>query len=299
MNLRLLTIGLMISCLPVTGQADSERPASPSRTTRSFKASEVFDSSQRILFQTDFQSGAFDKLKISEDDRYGLPAPSPDRLAIVPAPDSRAEARAVRFLVPHTEGAFRSEIAFPHETGYQERWYSTRIYVPADWEIDPDSRSDIVMQWHAIPGNWRATFPNAAIAVGGSHWELRRSFGAAQTGPERRSLTLAPLMTGRWVKWTVHVRWSPAGDGLFRVWMDDRLVAEETGPNVYTTIGVAYTPYFKTGIYRPAWKPNPNADDNTPPTASPLHRRLIYVTDICIGQGAPDELPATSPPLDR
>ena len=134
--------------------------------------------------------------------------------------------------------------------------------------FDPGRANDIVMQWHAIPGNWRATFPNLAISIGHTNWFVRQSFGCAQTNPTRTSVRLdVPVQRGTWTAWVIHARWSPGTNGLLQIWKDGRLVLDRPGPNVYGTIGVEYTPYLKTGIYHPEWHPN----------------KVIYSTDIKIG----------------
>ncbi len=59
---------------------------------------------------------------------------------------------------------------------------------------------------------------------------------------------------------------------------------EYKGPNVYGTIGEEYTPYLKTGIYRPEWNlSSPERQerfDNEKPVAT---NKVIYVTDVKIG----------------
>ena len=147
--------------------------------TRPFRAQHVFDYSQSIVFQDDFRSGRFGRWNFSEDDRYGLFQESPARMQIVDAPGLGVGCRAVRFVVPRAPNSFRAELSLPHENGFQERWYGERVMVPADWVFDPNRGGDIVMQWHAIPGNWRATFPNLAISIQQSNWVVRQSYGCA------------------------------------------------------------------------------------------------------------------------
>ena len=56
------------------------------------------------------------------------------------------------------------------------------------------------------------------------------------------------------------------------------------GTNVYSTIGVEYTPYLKTGIYHPEWHLDKDgrreAFDKETPVATNI---IIYVTDIKMG----------------
>lgn len=260
-------------------------PARASEPTRPFRAKDVFDPSQTIMFHDDFRSGQFGRWNFSEDDRYRLPRETPARIAIVDAPGLPAGAKAVRFAVPRATNSFRAEISLPHESGFNERWYGERILIPQDWITDPNRGNDLVMQWHAIPGNWRATYPNLEISVGRTNWYIRQSYGAAQTGPTRSNLMIDdPVRPGTWATWVVHARWAPDTNGLLRIWKDGTLVLERRGPNVYTTIGTEYTPYLKTGIYHPEWHMEKDgkreAFDREIPVAT---NKVVYITDVKVG----------------
>ncbi len=246
-------------------------------------AAEAFNSGKPVIFRDHFQSDSIAEWNISEDDRYNIPANTPDRLKIVDAPGLTGH-KAVQFTVPRAPNSFRSELSLPHENTFCERWYSERILVPEDWVIEHYSKgNDIVMQWHAIPGNWKATYPNLEISVGGDHWFVRRSFGSART-PTRTNDTLDTIQPGHWVSWVIHAKWSPGDDGLLQLWKDGKLVMETKGPNVYSDIGIQYTPYMKTGIYHPEW----HLDTDRKRTAFEADKpdattRVIYATDIKVG----------------
>ena len=163
-------------------------------------AKEVFDYRQPVIFQDDFPSVQFGKWRFSENDNYEILHENPERIKIVDAPGLSAGRHAVRFAVRRIPNSFRSEIALPHEPGFQERWYGERIFVPQNWIFDPNRGVDIVMQWHAIPGNWRATFPNLEISIGNTNWYVRQSYGSAQTKPTRTQKILDdPVRPGSWV----------------------------------------------------------------------------------------------------
>ena len=252
---------------------------------RRFRANDVFAYHQVLLFQDDFQSGQFGKWNFSEDDRYSLPRETPERIRIVEAPGLESGRKAVRFAVPRAPNSFRAELSLPSEKGFNERWYGERLFVPPDWVFDPTRGNDIVMQWHAIPGNWRATYPNLAISIGNTNWFIRQSYGSAQTTPTRCNHKLDdPVEPGKWVSWVIHAKWSPGADGVLRIWKDGRLVLNLKGPNVYSTIGVEYTPYLKTGIYHPEWHLDKDskreAFDREIPVAT---NKIIYATDIKVG----------------
>ena len=259
--------------------------ATENANVRHFSAKEVFDYRKTLLFQDDFQSGQFGKWRFSENDNYEVLHEDPARIKIVDAPRLDAGQKTVRFAVHRAPNSFRSEISLPHEPGFQERWYGERVFVPSDWVFDPSRAVDIVMQWHAIPGNWRATYPNLEISIGNTNWFIRQSYGSPQTKPTRQNQELAdPVQPGSWVSWVIHAKWSPGADGLLQIWKDGKLVMDRHGPNVYSTIGVEYTPYLKTGIYHPEWhldkEGKREAFDKEEPVAT---NKVIYVTDVKIG----------------
>jgi len=278
------TIGIPARLLIVAGLALSHMSGAPSKD-HSYSASEVFSSGRTILFQDDFQSGKFGRWKFSVNADYGIPKPPADRIAIVDAPGLGEGHKAARFVVPRAPNSFRSELALPHEMGVTERWYGERIFIPADWAIDDGKGDDIVMQWHAIPGNWRSTYPNLSLSIGGDKWWIKQNYGAAQTGPTRTSIALGdPVKPGTWVAFVVHARWSAGDDGFLKIWKDDALVYERTGANIYTTIGVAYSPYFKTGIYHPTWNlKTPDRQSAFEKSSDRVKKRIIYVADVKVG----------------
>jgi hypothetical protein len=260
----------------------SARGAEP---VRPFRAKDVFDYQQKIVFQDAFQSGQFGRWNFSEDDRYKLTKETPERLKIVEAPNLGVGKKAVRFAVPRGSNLFRAEISLPHENGFNERWYGERVLVPQDWVFDPTRGNDIVIQWHAIPGNWKATYPNLEISIGNTNWFIRQSFGSAQTKPTRTNQKLTDLVQpGAWVSWVIHARWAPDTNGILEIWKDGKLVMDRKGPNVYSTIGIEYTPYLKTGIYHPEWHLDKDGKREAFEKENPVAtNKVIYATDIKIG----------------
>lgn len=267
---------------------------------RPFRAKDVFDYGKAIIFQDDFQTGQFRRWNFSEDDRYRLQKETPERIRIVDAPGLDAGQKAARFYVPREANSFRAEISLPHENGWQERWYGARVLIPHDWVFDSNSANDIVLQWHAIPGNGKATYPNLEISAGNTSWYIRQSYGSAQTKPTRTNHKLDdPIKAGEWVSWVIHAKWSPDANGILQIWKDGKLVKDCTGINVYSTIGVEYTPYLKTGIYHPEWHIDREARRQAFEKQQPLAKiRVVYVTDIKVGDAKAkyqDVAPTTKP----
>ena len=248
-------------------------------------AAEVFDSKGPVTFADDFALGVFSKkLRFSENANYEVTVPNPELIQIVEAPGLPGK-KAVRFSVVRAPGVFRSEISLPHEQGWHERWYGERVLIPKEWTRDPAKPVDIVMQWHGIPGNFRATYPNLELSVGDDRWILRQSFGDPKTAPTRRETKFEDcVQPGVWTAWVFHVKWSPGEDGLLQVWKDGKLVADLKGPNTYGTIGLEYTPYLKTGIYHPEWNVAKagvkERFDAEKPVAT---HKIVYVTDLKVG----------------
>jgi len=242
----------------------------------------VFDLTKKVIFQDDFQSGLGQwKLAIdASEDRAALDkAATKKRVHIVAAPDSPPGRKAVCCVMPRAVGSFRSEIALPHEEGFQERWYGARIYVPADWVFD--GGGDIVLQWHGLLGDEKKArgYPPLSIAIMDDRWRIHRAFGPPDD-IQRDARTLDdPVQKGRWVAWVVHVCWSSGTDGHTQIWKDGKVVWDVKGPNTYLMRPL--TPYFKTGLYHPSWKKKNEDKFNDEKTAVTV--RTIYTADIKIG----------------
>ncbi|WP_018782909.1 MULTISPECIES: polysaccharide lyase [Bacillus] len=245
------------------------------------KKPKLKETNNSIMLEDIFQSG-LEKWKIAINDsenRTNLDIDTiTQRVHVVNAPGMTGDHKAVQFVVPHSQGQFRSEIAQPYEEGFHERWYTARIYIPQDWVFDKGSGDDIVMQWHAVLGSERVDrdFPELAIAVKGDRWSIQRAFGPT-ANIERDSKTLDELVQkGVWSSWVIHAKWSSENDGLLQIWKDGKVVWEVQGPNAYTTR--ARTPYLKTGLYHPQWKPKYGE-----PKPSPVKERKIFIADVKIG----------------
>ena len=254
--------------------------------SRHFTAKQIFDYDSVVLFNTDLQRDGWDRLNLSIDGRYRLPKGEPDRLAVVTAPLAGETVTALRFNVPRAPNTYRSEVSLPSENGFNERWYGVSLLVPKDWEIDSNPGADIVIQWHAVPGNSRPTYPNLAIAIQDSNWWVKQSFGSPQKGPTRSKLKLEkPLRRGEWISWIINAKWSPTDEGRIRIWKSGELVADLVGPNTYGTIGKDYTPYLKTGIYHPEWNLKTEERRNRyNAEKSPVAGKEIYISNLVVAR---------------
>lgn len=203
MKSRLLALAFVTSAL--LGVALSkDQPRIPESKERRIRAEQVFVLNQPVIFQDNFTSGNLDRWNLSENDQYRLATANPERISVVDAPLLPRGRKAVRMVVQRAPNSFRSEISLPFEKGFNERWYGERILIPDEWVFDVGKANDIVLQWHAIPGNWRATYPNLEISIGNDRWFIRQSFGSAQTNPTRTNTKLdESVKRGVWISWVI------------------------------------------------------------------------------------------------
>ncbi|HDX9578072.1 TPA: polysaccharide lyase [Bacillus pseudomycoides] len=260
---------------------DRKETATQPYISKKEEKSKFKEANDSIMLEDNFQSG-LEKWKVAINDTENRSKLDTDtitqRVHIVDAPGMTGDQKAVQFVVPHSKGQFRSEIAQPYEEGFHERWYTARIYIPQDWVFDTESGNDIVMQWHAVLGSERVDrdFPELAIAVKGDRWSIQRAFGST-ANIERDSKTLDELVQkGVWSSWVIHAKWSSGDDGLLQIWKDGKVVWEVQGPNAYASR--ARTPYLKIGLYHPQWKPK-----NGEVKPGPVTERKVFITDVKIG----------------
>ena len=180
----------------------------------------------------------------------------------------RAGGHAVRFEVPRRLGSFRSELALSAVPLFSDYWYGFSIFIPADWIDDPQD-GDIVAQWHGSFGEDKKQFkvegdgkgrPPVALSLHADRWEVAINSSAAVVtnakdwenyGSKREKSDLGKFRKGVWTDWVFHMHWSYKTDGLVEIWQDGKQVLTHKGPNCYNDPN---GPYFKIGIYHPAWK---------------------------------------------
>lgn len=166
--------------------------------------------------------------------------------------------KAIKFTVQHQLGQFRSEIARAGVPMNSDCWYGFSIYLPSDWQVDP--QSNILAQWHALIGQKKTETDNIkdnpplSIAVVGSRWIVKMHWSSnsnSAAGGGNKGFDLGPIHTGVWVDYVVHAKWSYAPDGIVQIWQNGKQLVDHQGPNEYNNrVG----PYFKIGIYHPEWK---------------------------------------------
>ncbi|MFB8240252.1 heparin lyase I family protein [Kitasatospora purpeofusca] len=195
---------------------------------------------------------------------------------------------AARFNVPADGTSFRAELALKGLSAESHR-FSFANYLPKDWkQVDDDT---IVAQWFSTqPGN-EGVKPVLALSVHGGDWRLKVHWLKDLATFEEYE-TLIPLGTaqfGHWNRWTFDITWStPSAPGSIAVARDGVQVGSHRGDNNYHR---GEPPHFRTGIYRPAWRPEKK---KASPAGGP--DVVLYVDDIAITSGPAAPVPPVTAP---
>lgn len=109
--------------------------------------------------------------------------------------------------------------------------------------------------WQAIT-QWKNDSdgsPPVELDVEGSRYQLRGGFGHPD-GPEPFRKPLGRAVTGQWVDWVFHIKFSPDPNiGYVEIWQGDKLVLPRFQPasgTMYPNPDGEPTSYLKTGYYR-------------------------------------------------
>lgn len=180
-----------------------------------------------------------------------------------------------------------------------EYFYGFSIYLPEDYVSDPIW--EIVAQWHSTPDSDAegSLNPPLSLQTQNGEWRLYTIWDDAKITVKdeydgAKQYDLGPYTTGKWTDWVFNIKWSPAADGVLRVFKDNVKVVDKAGP-----IGFKddEAPYFKFGLYK-GWK------DRLLP-AGKVGQRTVFHDEIRVatGPGAYSEVAPTTdyrprPPLD-
>ncbi|MEK2491476.1 polysaccharide lyase [Kitasatospora purpeofusca] len=196
---------------------------------------------------------------------------------------------AARFNVPADGTSFRAELALKGLSAESHR-FAFANYLPKDWkQVDDDT---IVAQWFSTqPGN-EGVKPVVALSVHGGDWRLKVHWlkDLATFEEYETIIQLGAAQFGHWNRWALDITWStPSTPGSITVTRDGVQVGAHRGDNNYHR---GEPPHFRTGIYRPAWRP----EKKSPPASGP--DVVLYVDDIAItpvpaGAAAPATPPNT------
>jgi len=160
------------------------------------------------------------------------------------------------------------------------------IYLPDDWEHDPDAAATFC-QMHAAgptPG-----LPPIQIQVNpDGHWRVDARGAAAPLGADpdvSQTWVLHPAVAGRWHDWAIRYVFDGAGTaGALDVWYNRTHLVAYAGKLGYEEEDA---PYTKFGIYVPGWDSGGSID----------FMRVLF-DQIVVGKGAEVSLRALSPATD-
>ncbi|MFD5922784.1 heparin lyase I family protein [Kitasatospora sp. NPDC058201] len=208
--------------------------------------------------------------------------------AVNTAPAPARAGTAARFNVPNDGHSFRSELALKG-LGAGSHRFSFSNYLPSDWK--QVSYDTIVAQWFSAQPDSDGVKPVVSLAVQDGQWRLKVHWlKNLATFEEYQSLIpLGAVQFGHWNRWALDITWStPSTPGSITVTRDGTQVGSHRGDNNYHR---GEPPHFRTGIYRPAWRP----EKEKYPTGGP--DVVLFVDDIAITPGsAGPATPAGSTP---
>jgi hypothetical protein len=127
----------------------------------------------------------------------------------------------------------------------QEVWYTFSMMLPSDWATGGEHQT--LFQAHQKSG----CQPVLALRVEGDQWRLKsRSAGTDCTNNKSSTYSLGRIETGRWVEWTIRIKWSYKSNGILQVWKNGTRVVDQSGPNLYN---VEQGPAARIGLYKRKW----------------------------------------------
>ncbi|MFD5921363.1 polysaccharide lyase [Kitasatospora sp. NPDC058201] len=206
--------------------------------------------------------------------------------SVTTAPAPERAGTAARFTVPDDGHSFRSELALKGLSAGTHR-FGFSHYLPNEWkQVDDDI---IVAQWFSTQPDSKKIKPVVALAVHGGEWRLKVHWlKDLATFEEYESvIPLGTVQLGHWNRWALDITWStPSTPGSITVTRDGVQVGAHRGNNNYHR---GEPPHFRTGVYRPAWRP----EKPKHPTGGP--DIVLFVDDIVITTG-PAGAPAPAVP---
>ncbi len=126
--------------------------------------------------------------------------------------------------------------------------FSTKL---AD-DFPVDRAWQVITQWKARADG----SPPLSLHVEKGQYMLQGGAGLSDDGPEPFKTELGPAVTGEWVDWMVHIKFSPdPQEGFVEIWQGGREVLARFQPETGTMYpaeesGEGAESYLKTGYYR-------------------------------------------------
>ena len=182
-----------------------------------------------------------------------------------------------------------------------DQWYRWQVFLPADYKSDYPKEDELGtsdattaarrgggynVEWHHefFADGFQGSAP-VYMSTGGGNFTLCIDQLQGNTFTLCTSQVLMRLVTGQWVDWVVHARWSSvAGQALFEVWADTgsglTFLYSTTQPNMYS----GYRNYWTVGAYRNHYIGDPNlryrpCDSSYPQNLYACSGPLVYPTN--------------------
>ena len=127
--------------------------------------------------------------------------------------------------------------------------YSFSVFLPKDFPVVPTRL--VLAQWKQYDADSIAQVDNPLVAVRYAGGELSI---ALQTSREKQTIfRTTQEIRGQWLDLAFHLKFIRSGEGLVRVWLNGKQVADFKGTTAYTA-QYGYPKdgrfYFKMGLYR-------------------------------------------------
>lgn len=175
----------------------------------------------------------------------------------------------------------------PDDAGGTDQWYGFSLYYADDWNLGGGLAQEVSAQaWHN-PVAWRTEGDNGSLNLSGDmdmdndtgeafeefdtpHMVLRRNTvleddGFYDDGLGLDKLDLGPIVTGEWMDFVCHIRWSTTSTNALReCWRDGVHMGERTSLNAVDTAEHR----LRVGQYQ---------------TTAIDHERTTYVDNVRIG----------------
>jgi hypothetical protein len=182
-----------------------------------------------------------------------------------------------------------------------EQWYRWQVFLPTDYNSDYPKEDELGtsdattsarrgggynVEWHHeyFDTGWQGSAP-VYMTTGRGKFTLCINQLQGNTFTNCTGQDLMPLVTGQWVDWVVHARWSSTpGQALFEVWADTgsglTFLYSTTQANMFS----GYRNYWVIGVYRNVHIGDPNlryqpCDSSYPGNLYACSGPLVYPTD--------------------
>jgi hypothetical protein len=161
----------------------------------------------------------------------------------VPAPTSTA--------APDDVGRYQLVADMPNGTSGQERWYGFSIYFASGWRSSEmaDSRAYFLggegFRYTGTSDNGPGNNLNAEPRNGGTELVAGSNLSGTVGNDHVGEAWLGPFVTGQWIDFVFHIRWSTRDDGFREAWRDGAVQGRYDGP----TLGVDSSFEHRMGVY--------------------------------------------------